>query len=202
MTKVKFIGLLLLIIGIAVVLISGYNWWEQRQAIQSMSHDELNHYLKYDRTVKKRLTEVPGESHAEHLTKGEKIGILKVPSIKQKYPVYWGTGPDTLKQGVGMHDSQWTVTPDKTGHILLAGHRDTVFTEMGDSRIGDLIYLDYKGREYVYQIQKIFITKADDKTVVVKKDKPSLTISTCYPFKFVGDAPYRYIIQSGLVKVG
>jgi len=26
-----------------------------------------------------------------------------------------------------------------------------------------------------------------------------LTLSTCYPFRFVGNAPKRYIVQAGLV---
>jgi ectoine hydroxylase-related dioxygenase (phytanoyl-CoA dioxygenase family) len=33
----------------------------------------------------------------------------------------------------------------------------------------------------------------------VPSDDPILTLSTCYPFRFIGNAPKRYIVQAGLV---
>ncbi|MFG6150564.1 class D sortase [Halobacillus sp. B23F22_1] len=194
------IGILIMVIGFSIVAYFGYGWWEQRQVIQSMSASELNDYLEYDDTVLDTET-VAEENGDASFVKGEEMAELKIPSIEQKYPVYWGTDDETLTQGVGMHESEWTETPDVNGHTLLSGHRDTVFSEMGDLKIGDLVYVDYGGKEYAYQIRELFLVKEDDKSVVVEKDTPTLTISTCYPFQFVGDAPYRYIVEADLVKV-
>ncbi|GGF34549.1 class D sortase [Halobacillus andaensis] len=194
------IGILIMVIGFSIVAYFGYGWWEQRQVIQSMSASELNDYLEYDDTVLD--TETVTEENGDHIfKKGEEMAELKIPSVEQKYPVFWGTDDETLTQGVGMHESEWTETPDVNGHTLLSGHRDTVFSEMGDLKIGDLVYVDYEGKEYAYQIRELFIVKEDDTSVVVEKDTPTLTISTCYPFQFVGDAPYRYIVEADLVKI-
>lgn len=38
--------------------------------------------------------------------------------------------------------------------------------------------------------------------VIVEKDEPIATLSTCYPFTYIGSAPDRYIIQAHLVQKG
>ncbi|MGM2836481.1 sortase domain-containing protein, partial [Bacillus cereus group sp. Bce025] len=35
-------------------------------------------------------------------------------------------------------------------------------------------------------------------TVIIKKEEPILTLTTCYPFNYIGDAPDRYIIEAKL----
>ncbi|MCU5121344.1 class D sortase, partial [Bacillus cereus] len=31
--------------------------------------------------------------------------------------------------------------------------------------------------------------------------EPTLTLTTCYPFDYIGDAPDRYIIESSLLSI-
>jgi sortase A len=38
-----------------------------------------------------------------------------------------------------------------------------------------------------------------DVSVLQARSQPSLTLVTCYPFYFVGDAPQRYVVQASLV---
>ncbi|UOQ45929.1 class D sortase [Halobacillus salinarum] len=196
----KKVGIFVILLGLGIFLYYGFNWWQQRQAIQEMDNQELNEYLGYDDTYKKAI-QLNTEEKSTSFQKGDRIGQLSVPEIEKKYPVFWGTDHETLKSGVGMYDSQWTVQPNQTGHVFLAGHRDTVFEEMGKLNIGDVVAVEFKGSTYIYQIRKLFVTEKDDRSVITKKDKSFLTISTCYPFQFVGDAPYRYIIQSELIDV-
>ncbi|MHB8064399.1 MAG: sortase domain-containing protein, partial [Ruminiclostridium sp.] len=49
------------------------------------------------------------------------------------------------------------------------------------------------------EIKRIRIVDKDDKTVIVPADHAVLTLSTCYPFYFVGNAPDRYILTADLV---
>lgn len=132
---------------------------------------------------------------------GEQIAYMVIPKIKQKYQVYWGADAKTLKKGVGMFVSDITTTPSGNGHTVLSGHRDTVFTNLGDLQENDYILVEYDKRVYIYQIQKHWITDANDRTVIVAKDKPTLTLTTCYPFNYIGDAPKRYIIEASLVAI-
>ncbi|MGR9634592.1 class D sortase [Bacillus cereus] len=132
---------------------------------------------------------------------GEQIAYMVIPKIKQKYQVYWGADAKTLKKGVGMFVSDITTTPSGNGHTVLSGHRDTVFTNLGDLQENDYILFEYDKRVYIYQIQKHWITDANDRTVIVTKDKSTLTLTTCYPFNYIGDAPQRYIIEASLVAI-
>lgn len=133
---------------------------------------------------------------------GESVANLVIPKLNQSYEVYWGTDDDTLAKGVGMYVSEWTVTPDKEGHTVLSGHRDSVFRPLGDLESGDQIYVTYRGIDYEYIINKIWITDANDRTVIVEKDEATLTVTTCYPFYYIGSAPDRYIIQASLIQKG
>ncbi|HDR4903160.1 TPA: class D sortase [Bacillus cereus] len=139
-------------------------------------------------------------SQAQHQM-GEQIAYMVIPKIKQKYQVYWGADAKTLKKGVGMFVSDITTTPSGNGHTVLSGHRDTVFTNLGDLQENDYILVEYDKRVYIYQIQKHWITDANDRTVIVAKDKSTLTLTTCYPFNYIGDAPERYIIEASLVAI-
>ncbi|SDO34787.1 class D sortase [Alkalicoccus daliensis] len=134
----------------------------------------------------------------EEYEKGEEIGWLMIPALDMKYPVYWGTDDDTLKQGVGYHEGDFTTPPDGMRHTVLSGHRDTVFREMGDLEEGDKMYVQFEDIQYEYEIQKTWITDAEDRTVIVDKEEPTLTLTTCYPFNFIGPAPDRYIIEAPL----
>ncbi|MFJ1118090.1 sortase domain-containing protein, partial [Bacillus thuringiensis] len=58
--------------------------------------------------------------------------------------------------------------------------------------------LEYDNKTYTYEIQKTWITHADDRTVIIKKEEPILTLTTCYPFNYIGNAPDRYIIEAKL----
>ncbi|SES07855.1 class D sortase [Salipaludibacillus aurantiacus] len=138
------------------------------------------------------------ELDRNHLEPGEEIAVLKIPVLDKQYLTYWGTENDALDQGVGMHESEWTGPPDEERHTLLSGHRDTVFRELGDLQEGDKMIVDYNGISYTYMISDIWITSAEDTSVVVDKDQATLTLSTCYPFYLLGAAPDRYIIEAEL----
>jgi sortase A len=144
--------------------------------------------------------EAPSRDYDEY-DKGDEAGVLLIPDIDMKYPVYWGTDDDTLSQGVGYHEGDFTTPPDGKRHTVLSGHRDTVFSELGDLEDGTKMYMQFEGVQYEYEIQKTWITDAEDRTVIVDKDDPTLTLTTCYPFSFIGPAPDRYIIEAPLVNV-
>jgi sortase A len=82
---------------------------------------------------------------------------------------------------------------------VLAGHRDSVFRNLGDLKLGDLLTVKTSYGDFVYEVHKIRIVAANDRTVIVPTPDAVLTLSTCYPFRFIGNAPKRYIVQAGLV---
>ncbi len=128
---------------------------------------------------------------------GENIGRLTIPTLKLKLPIIQGTGEKELKEGVG-HFTQ-SVLPGEDDNCVLSGHRETAFRQLGLVKIGDLLIVQTSAGTFTYQVSGTRIVDEDDKTVIVPTDHAVLTLTTCYPFDFVGSAPDRYIVSADLV---
>jgi sortase A len=135
--------------------------------------------------------------YAEYPAVGDTIGSLSIPALKQTLPIIEGTGAKELKRGVG-HFVQ-SVLPGVRDNCVLSGHRDTVFTGLGKLKIGDQLVAETSAGTFTYEISRIRIVNKDDKTVIVPADHAVLTVTTCYPFHYVGSAPDRYILVADLV---
>jgi sortase A len=130
-------------------------------------------------------------------TKGQALGTLSIPALKQVFPVIQGTGTAELRKGVG-HMTE-TALPGEADNCVLSGHRDTVFTRLGQLKKGDTLVVETAAGIFTYRIGRIRIVGKDDRTVVVPADHAVLTVSTCYPFNYVGAAPKRYVLSADLV---
>jgi sortase A len=128
---------------------------------------------------------------------GENIGALSIPKINQSLPILHGTDEDELEKGVGHYAK--SVLPGELDNSVLSGHRDTVFRRLGELEKGDLLIVETRAGVFTYQIYSIRIVDQNDTSVIVPSDRAILTLSTCYPFNFIGDAPERYILVSNLV---
>lgn len=131
------------------------------------------------------------------LKAGDVIGTLSIPKIKKTINIIEATGSKELKRGVGHYVG--SVLPGVSDNSVLAGHRDSVFRNLGQLKIGDLMTVRTNYGTFVYEVHKIRIVQANDRTVIVPSQDAILTLSTCYPFRFIGNAPKRYIVQAGLV---
>ena len=129
------------------------------------------------------------------LKEGDSIGILYIPRLDREIPIIEGTHEDELAKGVGHFSS--TALPGQNDQILLSGHRDTVFRQFGELEHGDEIHVKMQAGTFVYTIFDTEIVDADDRTVI-RSTAPEeiLTLSTCYPFSYIGSAPDRYIIYA------
>ena len=129
--------------------------------------------------------------------KGEMFATLTIPALGQSFPVIEGTGVKELKRGVG-HLVQ-TAMPGEADNCIVSGHRDTVFTRLGELKKGDLLVVEAATGKHTYKISRIRIVHKNDRTVVVPTEHAVLTVSTCYPFRYVGSAPDRYVLIADLV---
>jgi sortase A len=128
---------------------------------------------------------------------GQTLGSLSIPALKQAFRIIQGTRTDDLKKGVG-HMTQ-TALPGQADNCVLSGHRDTVFSGLGALKIRDRLIVQTAAGTFTYQISRIRIVHKNDRTVVVHADRAVLTVSTCYPFHYVGSAPDRYVLVADLV---
>ncbi|WP_298836390.1 class D sortase [Clostridium sp.] len=126
------------------------------------------------------------------------IGSLIIPALNQKLPIVEGTSDNDLKKGVG-HFSQ-SVLPGEKDNCVLSGHRDTVFSKIGNLKVRDQLIVKTSAGIFTYEVNGTRIVHEDDKTVIVPTSKAILTLTTCYPFNFIGNAPNRYIVSASLIK--
>jgi len=129
---------------------------------------------------------------------GEDIGSLTIPALKRKLSIFQGTDEKQLDKGVG-HFTQ-SVLPGEKDNCVISGHRDTVFRQVGNLKIGDQLIVETSAGKFTYEVSGTRIVHADDKTVIVPFDHAVLTMTTCYPFYAIGNAPDRYIVSANLVK--
>jgi len=137
------------------------------------------------------------ESYPRDPSEGDRIGSLTIPALKQTLPIIEGTRDEDLKRGVG-HFVQ-SVLPGKDDNSVLSGHRDTVFAKLGQLKIGDEFVVETAEGTHTYGITAIRIVDKEDRTVIVPTDHAVLTVSTCYPFDYVGSAPDRYVLSADLL---
>ncbi|TDL86245.1 class D sortase [Vibrio vulnificus] len=202
MTILNRIGFVLMVIGILIGLYYSFELYKGKSSAQDLTTEEIKHFEKiesYQHSIETTVNSQEPSSQMEY-KEGEKVAVLNIPKIAKKFSVYWGADDTTLKKGVGMFVSDSTTAPSESGgHTVLSGHRDTVFTDLGELKEKDNLIVEYDDKVYTYEIQKMRITNADDRTVIVKKERPILTLTTCYPFDYIGSAPDRYIIESKLI---
>lgn len=202
----RSLGIILIVSGLALIGWFGFQYWDSMQSVQKIKGDAVvkentsdytNPFLSED-----EVTEIDTPTTDINFQSGDQLATLVIPSIDLVFDVFMGTDDDVLAKGVGMYQSDVTTTPDIGGHTVLSGHRDSVFSPVGELENGDSLYVRYQGMDYHYKIEKTWITDAEDLSVIVEKDEPTLTLSTCYPFRFIGSAPDRYIVEATLVDKG
>lgn len=151
--------------------------------------------------IKEENAKTSQDEHVDELyptrpEKGENIGELYIPKLNATLPIYHGTDEDELEKGVGHFAG--SVLPGENDNSVLSGHRDTVFRKLGEVGEGDELIVRTSAGEFKYKVSKVRIVDEDDRTVIVPKPRATLTVSTCYPFEYIGSAPERYILVAYL----
>jgi sortase A len=168
----------------------------QQESDQGISDKNKPTTHKVNREVNP-VTIEPKLLYPERPKTGENIGTLEIPTIDALLPIIHGTDEDELEKGVGHYSG--SVLPGEPDHSLLSGHRDTVFRNLKDVQIHDSLIVTTLAGTFTYEVVDIYIVDQYDRSVITPTSNATLSLTTCYPFAFVGNAPKRYIIHSVLV---
>lgn len=122
------------------------------------------------------------------------IAVLFIPKLHLRAPIFDGTDDLTLNRGVGRIPG--TAEPGHPGNIAIAGHRDGFFRGLKDIGIGDEIDLEMPASNEAYFVATTQIVAPNNISVLKAHTVPALTLITCYPFYYVGDAPQRYVVTA------
>ncbi len=122
------------------------------------------------------------------------LAILRIPKINLEVPVFNDTDDLTLNRGVGR--ILGTAKLGQLGNLGIAGHRDGFFRGLKDIGRNDIIELIRPGRTDQYVITQLQVVSPNDVSVLAPTPTPTLTLVTCFPFYYVGNAPQRFIVTA------
>jgi len=131
------------------------------------------------------------------LAEGAPLARLRIPRLGLEAIVAEGVGETVLSRAVGHLPS--SARPGEAGNVALAGHRDTFFRPLEGIRSGDLIRLEQPSGAHEYRVEWTSVVAPDEVDVLADAGYPSLTLVTCYPFRYVGPAPERFIVRARAV---
>ena len=125
---------------------------------------------------------------------GEPLTRLRVDRLGIDVVVAEGSDAETLNLGPG--HLRESALPGSPGNSIIAGHRDGAFGQLRAARLGDVIELNDGNGPLRYRISSIDIVDRHDRRLLAPSDRTILTLVTCYPFRYVGPAPERYVVRA------
>ncbi|HWY67016.1 MAG TPA: class D sortase [Terriglobales bacterium] len=126
------------------------------------------------------------------------LAMLRLPKLRLQVPVFNGTGELILNRGAGRIEG--TAMPGGVGNLGIAAHRDGFFRSLKDVEVGDRLELATVDGIITYAIDDIEIVFPNNVSVLQPRPRPSVTLVTCYPFYFIGDAPQRFIVHASQIR--
>jgi sortase A len=122
------------------------------------------------------------------------IGRLEIPDVDLSVMVLEGADDTTLDRAVGHIPG--TARPGQRGNLGIAGHRDGYFRGLRHLETGDAVSLTTLDGIARYRVEKIEVVSPGRTDVLAPTADPTLTLVTCYPFYFIGDAPLRFVVHA------
>lgn len=187
---IRWISNVLLIAGVLAVAVSAgsfvaLKWWQNDQN------------RAFDRA---RAAVRPGQapqSEVTHIPNGAVVGRLSIPRLHVRAIIREGDTSPILSVALGHIPG--TAFPGNAGNIGVAGHRDTLFRALRNVAQNDDITFETPRATYTYRVTSMRIVNPTDVAVLNPGPAPELTLVTCYPFYYVGEAPQRFIVKAVLV---
>lgn len=125
---------------------------------------------------------------------GEWIGEIEIPRLGIDVGVVQGESPLHLQRAAGHLKD--TPLPGEMGNVVFAAHRDTFFRPLEHVRKGDEITVKTLAGDFHYVVESTIVVGPRDLWVLAPIGGRTLTLITCFPFRFIGAAPDRFIVRA------
>jgi sortase A len=184
----RWIQRFLYVAGFLILGYIGADWLNSRLRQERGSREldrVLNHTPSYPAALPVPAARVPG---------GGLIGKVEISRVNLSAVVFQGTESSVLDHGVGHLDG--SAMPGEVGNVVLAAHRDTFFRNLRDVHRGDVIKVSTESGQRTYEVASTEVVDPTQTDVADATPNPTLTLITCYPFYYVGNAPKRFIVRA------
>ena len=190
-----------------------WNNYRQKQLIssyeQTVSEKDAAHEIDYDAELQKAeaynealLPSILPDSFAVaaasdkedqsymdalNIAGDEMMGIVEIPKIDIKLPIYHTTDEDVLKQAAGHLEGSSLPIGGKSTHAVISAHRGlpsaSLFTDLDQLEEGDHFLIHVLNETLSYEVDKISVVKPEEtSSLAVEEGKDLVTLLTCTPY--------------------
>lgn len=115
------------------------------------------------------------------------MGIVKIPKIGVKLPIYHGSSQEVLAYGAGHLYGTDLPVGGKTRHAVVTAHTGlpnaTMFDDLVELKKGDFFYFDAQGETLRYRVFRISVVDPHDIRLLQRENGRDLaTLLTCTPY--------------------
>jgi sortase A len=121
-------------------------------------------------------------------------GRIEIARLGIDAEICEGDDASTLRGSVGHIPG--TAIPGEHGNVALAAHRYSHFRGLRNVRCGDRVQVITPEGDFRYEVDSIRVVEISQVEVLEPTPDPTLTLVTCYPFDYVGEAPRRLIVRA------
>ncbi|MGH7616878.1 MAG: class D sortase [Gemmatimonadaceae bacterium] len=149
-----------------------------------------------------RRTVMFARSFATHydrvpIAEGTPVARLVIPKIGLDEIVLEGVDGEDLNAGPG--HLAGTALPGERGNSVISAHRDRHFKHFDEIHVGDTITTESPARRNHWVVISTRVVDADAPALFRTPDA-TLTLTTCWPIRYVGTAPERLIVTAKPVR--
>lgn len=140
-----------------------------------------------------RASSAASMSAVGSVAEGAPIARLWIPRIRLDEIVVEGVADDDLNAGPGHLPG--SAVPGSTGNAIISAHRDRHFRRLDELQLGDTIRTQtgQSSNTWVIVSRRVVGRAAP---ALFKSKGPLLTLTTCWPVRYFGDAPDRLILSA------
>jgi sortase A len=124
---------------------------------------------------------------------GALVGRLLIPIVHLDEVIAEGVGDDELDAGPGHLPG--SASPGEPGNAVISAHRDRHFHSLGRVVLGDTVITETRTRRTTWVIVGRRIVGRYQPSLFPTTE-PTLTLTTCWPIRYIGPAPDRLILTA------
>ena len=205
-----------------------WNNYRQKQLIssyeQTVSEKDAAHEIDYDAELQKAeaynealLPSILPDSFAVaaasdkedqsymdalNIAGDEMMGIVEIPKIDIKLPIYHTTDEDVLKQAAGHLEGSSLPIGGKSTHAVISAQRGlpsaSLFTDLDQLEVGDTFQITVLDRVLVYEVTQTEVVLPEELNgLAAEPGKDLVTLVTCTPY---GVNSHRLLIHGERVQ--
>lgn len=129
----------------------------------------------------------------EIIATGAPVARLVIPRLALDEIVLEGVGDDQLNAEPGHFPG--TAFPGEPGNAVVSAHRDRHFNHLDALSVGDTITTESGTLKKTWVVVGKRIVGKDEPALFPSTD-PTLTLTTCWPIRYIGPAPERLIVTA------